>query len=453
MGMAFLKQSFSVIFLLEVIIMKIKKRFWNKLSQEERQNFLSRSEIDIAQVQDKVQAIIDKVRLEGDQALLHYNHLFDKSPLSMELRVSQDEIDQAVNSLDPELKKAMDYSIENIRRFHEAQRPEAMSLMEIRPGILAGEKSSPIDSVGLYVPRGRGSFPSMLYMLAVPAQVAGVPRICLVTPPDQDGNLDGATLYGAKQCGVTEIYKVGGAQAIAALALGTESIAPVVKLTGPGSMYVTAAKRLLYSQVDVGLPAGPSESILICDEDANPWKAALDILVEAEHGSDSSALLLTPSEDLADKVIPLMEEMIEEMPEPRKTFLRDVFKGYGGVLITESMEEACEVSNLYAPEHLQIHSRDPFYTLSLIRNAGEIMLGDHTPFSSANYSIGSNAVLPTGGKAKTYSAVSVRDFIKYSSVIQVTPQGHEDMKWAVTTLADYEGFPAHSQALKRREER
>jgi histidinol dehydrogenase len=180
---------------------------------------------------------------------------------------------------------------------------------------------------------------------------------------------------------------------------------------------------------------------------------ALDLMVEAEHGSDSSTLFITPSEDLADQVIKYLEEEIPKMPEPRCSFLEDVFTGYGGVIITKDMDEAYEISNIYAPEHLQLHTEQPFYSLSKIKNAGEIILGDNTPFSSANYAVGANAVLPTGGKAKTYSAVSVRDFIKYSSVIHVTPQGHEDLKDAVVTLADYEGFPSHSQALTRRNEK
>lgn len=433
--------------------MNIQKLVWSKLSDREKERFLKRSEIDIAEVLEKVRLIVEDVRKDGDKALRHYNHLFDNTPADMNLKVSESEIDEVMVSLDPKVKEALDYSIENIRRFHSIQKPEAMTMVEVRPGILAGEKASPIESAGLYVPRGRGSFPSMLTMLAVPAQIAGVQRICLVTPPDGEGKLDAATLYAARQCGISEIYKVGGSQAIAALALGTESIRPVDKIIGPGNMYVTAAKRLLYSQVDVGLPAGPSESVLIADEKADPWKAALDLLVEAEHGSDSSALLITPSEPLGDKVIEILKELIEETPEPRKGFLKDVFSAYGGIILAEDMDDACRISNLYAPEHLQIHSSNPLFLLSKITHAGEIILGDETPFSSANYSIGANAVLPTGGKARTYSAVSVRDFVKYSSVIQVTAEGHQDMKDHVITLAQYEDFPSHAQALIRREER
>ncbi|HAK47128.1 MAG TPA: histidinol dehydrogenase, partial [Spirochaeta sp.] len=237
---------------------------------------------------------------------------------------------------------------------------------------------------------------------------------------------------------------------IAALALGTESIAPVVKLSGPGSMYVAAAKRLLSSRVDPGLPAGPSESVVLADETADPEKVALDLMIEAEHGSDSSALLITPSAELAEKAAAIITEKTSALPQPRKSFVEDVLSGYGGIIITETIEEGAGIINTFAPEHLQIQTADPFDTLSLIENAGEILLGDNTPFSLANYSTGANAVLPTGGGAKTYSAVSVRDFIKYSSVVYATEKGLKGAAEHVKALADYEGFITHGNALKDR---
>lgn len=273
----------------------------------------------------------------------------------------------------------------------------------------------------------------------------------MVTPPNKDGSVDPGCLFAAKLCGIDEIYRIGGAQAIAALAYGTESIDPVVKITGPGSMYVTAAKRILYGRVDVGLPAGPSESMILADGTTNPWKIALDLLVESEHGSDSSAVLVTTSEDLAVKTAEHISNLVEDLPEPRKTFVTDVFSGYGVILLVDSIEEGAEIINDFAPEHLQLQTEEPFTTLSLIRNAGEILLGENIPFSAANYVTGANAVLPTGGSAKTFSAVSVRDFIKYSSVIFATKDGYADMKDHVINLADYEGFITHGNALKLRE--
>lgn len=431
--------------------MKINRYLWKSLSVEEKNRIFSRSQIDISEVLPAVQKIIDEVRIHGDEALRRYSLEFDRVDLSSRsLRVSPEEFDEAQKSLSPELKEALDFSIENVRRFHEKQIPEGIEPFEISPGIFGGEKVTPIESLGIYVPRGRGSFPSMLYMTALPAQIAGVKRICVVTPPDQEGRVDAACLYVARQCGIEEIYRVGGAQAIAALTYGTKSIAPVVKLTGPGSRYVTAAKRLVYGLIDVGLPAGPSESILLADESANPYVAALDLITESEHGGDSSALLITPSAALADKVAALLPSCIDRLPQQRREFVWAVMGGYGGILQTQTMEEAIEITNRLATEHLKIVTKDPFAVEKQIFNAGEIIIGEQTPFSAANYSIGPNAVLPTGGGAKTYSGVSVRDFVKYSSIIYTHSEGYEALEKRVPLLADYEGFSAHANAFLHR---
>jgi histidinol dehydrogenase len=431
--------------------MKINIRRWKDLKEEDRNLIFSRSELNINEVTQSVSDIIKQVKDGGDSAIKELTLKFDGVDLTGKpLAASKEEYAEAEKMLNEDLKSAIRYSIENVRKFHLSQKPGEMTFSEIRPGIFAGEKAMPIASAGLYVPRGRGSFPSMLYMLAVPASIAGVERIVVVTPPNQDGSIDPACLYAAKLCGVTEVYRVGGAQAIAALALGTESIAPVIKLSGPGSMYVAAAKRLLSSKIDPGLPAGPSESIVLADDSADPEKVALDLLIEAEHGSDSSALLITDSEKLAESAAAIIRLKTEALQEPRKTFVRDVLSGYGGIVITDTIEEGADIINEFAPEHLQIQTKDPFDTLSLIRNAGEILLGENTPFSIANYSTGANAVLPTGGGAKTYSAVSVRDFIKYSSVVYATSGGLKDAAGHVKTLADYEGFITHGNALKDR---
>ncbi len=432
--------------------MKPVIKTWAELSAEEKQYYLNRSELDISRVSESVSNIIAAVKKEGDGALRRFSKEFDGFDNdSLPLRVNAEEFADAERTLDNKVKRALEYAVENITLFHEAQKPSSMHFKEVRPGIIAGEKPTPIDSAGLYVPRGRGSFPSMLYMLAVPAKVAGVKRVCVVTPPDKDGKVDPGCLYAAKLCGVNEIYRVGGAQAVAALAYGTESIDPVVKITGPGSMYVTAAKRLLYGTVDVGLPAGPSESIVLADGSADPWKVALDLMVESEHGSDSSAILVTDSSSLAEKTAQYVEELTDKLPEPRKTFVNDVFKGYGVILLVDTIEEGAEIVNTFAPEHLQLQTSEPFTTLSLIKNAGEILLGSNLPFSAANYVTGANAVLPTGGTAKTFSAVSVRDFVKYSSVVFATEDGYNGFRDHVVTIADYEGFVTHGNALKLRE--
>lgn len=433
--------------------MVIPVRRWSALSPEEKRKIFTRSEEDISAVLNTVQTIIDDVRNRGDLALKDYALKFDKADLgSLSLKVSEDEFVQAEKSLSDDVKRALHFSIENVRRYHESQKPHGMTWVEVRPGIMAGERPLPIDSVGLYVPRGRGSFPSMVYMQAVPAQIAGVKRIVMVSPPLADGTIDPACLYAAKLCGVHEVYKTGGAQAIAALAYGTESIAPVVKINGPGSMYVTAARRLVYSQVDVGLPAGPSESAILADATAKPWKIALDLMVEAEHGSDSCALLVTTSEDLANQTALYIGALAEGLDEPRKTFVRDVFSGYGAILVCDTLEEGASIINDFAPEHLSIQTAEPLATVNLITNASEILLGEYLPFSAANYATGPNAILPTGGKAKTFGPLGVRDFMKHNSIIWTTQSGYDTLKPHVVTLSDYEGFETHGDAFRKRGE-
>jgi histidinol dehydrogenase len=430
--------------------MGLKYEFWNQVSAEKKEKVFSRSEIDIEAIRPQVSTIIQKVKEQGDQALLHYAQELDKVELSS-LAVSPEEWQAGIDALEQKVKDALDYAMENVRRFHSLQVPKGMEMMEVRPGILAGERATPIDAVGLYVPQGRGRFPSMLYMLSIPASLAGVPQIIVTTPPNDQGKVDPAVLYAAQKSGVHAIYKAGGAGAIAALAFGTETIPKVPKVVGPGSMWVTAAKRLLYGSLDVGLPAGPTESLLIADSQADPWKVALDLLVEAEHGSDSAAVLLTESENLAKAVIGHLEELIAKLPEQRRLFASDALSNYGGIFVVKDMDEAADIANEFAAEHIQLNTVQPWETLSKIHNGAEVLLGENIPFSAANYATGPNAVLPTGAKAKTYGPVSVRDFMKYCSVVYSTPLGYESFKEAVITLAEYEGFPAHAGALKLRE--
>ncbi|WP_319561495.1 histidinol dehydrogenase [Marispirochaeta sp.] len=432
--------------------MEIPVRRWRDLSNKQKETILQRSELNISEVSDTVKEIIRRIQDTGDAALKELSLELDKVDLNLHpLRVSEDEFDRARQVVSDEVKDALLFSIENVRIYHEAQLPRSIEMMEIRPGVYAGERATPIDSAAIYIPRGRGSFPSMLYMLAVPATIAGVPRIAVLTPPDRDGGIDPACLYTAEICGVEEIYRFGGAHGIAAMALGTESVSPVDKIIGPGSMYVAAAKRLLSDSVDIGLPAGPSESAILADAKADPYLLAIDLLTEAEHGADSSAILVCTDEALAARAAEHLSAEIEKLPQPRKDFVHAVFSGYGAVITAGSIEEAAEIINLYAPEHLQVQCHDPFDVLPLIRNAGEIILGSNTPFSAANYAIGANAVLPTGGRARTYSPVSVRDFMKYSSVIYATRAGNALLSEHVEVLAEYEGFPAHKNAvLKRR---
>ncbi|NNM66677.1 MAG: histidinol dehydrogenase [Spirochaetales bacterium] len=433
--------------------MTVPVHFWRDLSSSDRERIFARSEQDIADVASAVTQVLNEVKNRGDAALRDFALRFDGADLhDKSLLVSPEEYKVAENLLTENVKEALRYAISNVKKFHQSQIPQTMAWVEVRPGLLAGERPLPIDSVGLYVPRGRGSFPSMVYMQAIPANMAGVKRIVMVSPPLPDGSIDPACLYAAQLCGVHEFYKVGGAQAVGALTFGTESIAPVVKVTGPGSRWVAAAKRQVSHRIDVGLPAGPSEAAILADSSAFPWKLALDLMVEAEHGSDSSVLLVTDSPELARQTAQYVGALAEGLEEPRKTFVRDVFSGYGAILVCSNIEEGAQIINDFAPEHLSIQTREPFTTLHLIRNASEILLGDNLPFSGANYAAGPNAILPTGGNAKTFGPLSVRDFIKFSSVIFATGTAYDELKSPVTVLSDYEGFKTHADAFRKRGE-
>lgn len=422
------------------------------MTPEELNRIKKRSETDIHDALDLAAEMIRMIKMHGDAAVVKYARQFDYADAAVEtLKVSDAEFAAARASLDPKLKQAIEMAHANILRFHERQMPEEMWLTELEPGILAGEKITPIVSVGLYVPRGKGSFPSVMLMLAVPASVAGVEKVIVCTPPGADGTIDAASLFAAEICGVRNIYKLGGIQAVAAMALGTDTIPKVSKIIGPGNTYVTAAKRLLYGTVDVGLPAGPSESIILADESTDPELAALDLLIEAEHGPDSAALLVTHSVQVAERAKEAVIAFMAELPEQRREFCRKVLSGYGGIVLTASFEQSIAFINDYAPEHLEILVEDPLGVLGRIKNAGEILLGKHTPISIANYCLGLNAILPTGGFAKSYSSVSVFDFLKRAGVGYLTREGFDRLKETTAVMATYEGFAAHAMAVVERE--
>ncbi|MBN2551273.1 MAG: histidinol dehydrogenase [Spirochaetales bacterium] len=432
--------------------LKINVHEWDKLDEPRREQLCRRVEAEIpAEVMDAVREVIEAVQREGDAALIRYTEKFDRVDLKgASLRVSEEEIRRAEEDLPNQLKEAIRFAAENVRRVHESQRPGALELSEVRPGVFVGERSRAIPSVGLYVPHGRGRFPSVMYMQGIPAGVAGVRRIAAISPPDEEGRVDPACLFAARICGIGEVYRVGGIQGIVALAVGTESVPRVDKILGPGSLYVAAAKRALAHRVDVGLPAGPSEAIVLADESADPARAALDLITEAEHGSDSSAFLVTHHRALAAAVEQALPGLLASLHTQRAAFVADVLSGFGGIVITGTLEQSIEFVNRYAPEHLQIACRDPMFLLERIENAGEILLGQNSAFSMANYAAGCNNVIPTGGWTRTSSPLSVRDFLKSSSVLYVGAQGVPALGDPVATLAAYEGFSAHELAVRRR---
>jgi histidinol dehydrogenase len=421
------------------------------MSFEERTRLYRRVGVNLETLMAQVAPILNEVRLRGDDAVREFTKRFDRADIDpSQFRVSPEEMDRAVKELPDDLREAIELSISNIRKFHERQIEPPFWEIEISPGIIAGEKVLPIASVGLYVPRGKGSFPSMMMMAGVPAKVAGVERIVVVTPPDEQGKADPATIAAARMIGLDELYAVGGVQAIAALAYGTATIPRVDKIVGPGSGYVLAAKQILSTEVDTGLPAGPSEAIILADDSTDPLTAVTDLLIEAEHGPDSSAYLVTSDESLAQKALELIPELVSALPDQRKAFCEAVFQSNGGVVLAENLDQAVEFINGFAPEHLQILTRNPHETLETIKYAGEVLLGPFTPGTLANYSIGPNAILPTSGFARTASALSVRDFTRRMSFSTVSEEGFKNLAPKTLTLARYEGFAAHAAALELR---
>ncbi len=423
---------------------------WAETLGEQREKILARSGQDIEAFVPQAQAIIDRIKAEGDKAIVDLTKKFDGADLvSVGLRVTPEEIEAAANNLAPEVKEAIDISYQNIKTFHERQLPEEIWLTEVAPGLMGGEKITPIESCVLYVPRGTAAYPSVLLMLGVPAKVAGVKRIAIATPPQPDGRVDDASLYAASLVGIDEIYRFGGVQAVAAFALGTESVKPVLKMVGPSNIYASAAKKILYGTLDVGPPAGPSESIILADETSDANLVASDLLIEAEHGPYSAALVVTPSEALANEVKRLIPEKVSALPKKQQDYITTVFGNYGGIILTDSMDEAVDFVNDYAPEHLEVLTEDPMSLLGKLKNAGEIMLGRYTPISLCNYSLGVNAILPTGGRAKTASVVTVFDFMKRTSISYATQEGFESLRHHVAAFADFEGFPAHAAAVRK----
>lgn len=421
------------------------------MTAKEKEFVMKRAELDISEQMKLAKEVSDDIRERGDAAVLEYTAKFDRVPLTQDkIKVTAEEIEAGYQRLDAETREAIAYAAKNIKNFHEKQMPEEMWFTEVDKGLLVGEKTTPIVDVCLYVPGGKGSFPSVLLMLGVPAKVAGVEKIVVVTPPNAKGEVDDAILAAAKIIGITEIYKVGGIQAVAAVAFGTETIPKCHKIIGPGNSYATAAKRVLANYIDAGLPAGPSECIILADENADPHKVALDWMIEAEHGPDSAALLVTHSKKLVEEAAAIVEEQLKKISPRRQEFVTTNFNTYGGAIVTESLEESIAFVNEYAPEHMEVMCEKPFDVLPKIKNAGEILLGDYTPVTLCNFVLGPNAILPTGQFAKTYSSVSVLDFLKRSSVGYASKDGFEMVRDYAYKIAKVEGFDTHALAVKER---
>lgn len=422
------------------------------LTEETRENILEnllqRSPNQYGEYESKVAEIIENVRTKGDEALFDYTKMFDRVSQSKEtVRVTQKELKEAYEKLPKELVEVMKRAACNITEYHSKQ--VRYSWFDTKEdGTILGQKITPIERVGVYVPGGKAAYPSSVLMNTLPAKVAGVSRIVMTTPPDRDGNVNPGTLVAADIAGITEIYKVGGAQAIAALAFGTQSVPKVDKIVGPGNIFVALAKKNVYGHVSIDSIAGPSEILVLADETANPAYVAADLLSQAEHDELASAILITTSKELAEKVDAEVERLINVLS--RKEILRASIDRYGYILVADSMEDAVDTANAIASEHLEIVTREPFAVMTKIKNAGAIFLGEHACEPLGDYFAGPNHVLPTNGTAKFFSPLSVDDFIKKSSIISYTREALSAARDDIEALAQWEGLTAHANSVSVR---
>ena len=398
------------------------------------------------QQRQTVLAIIEEVRRNGDRVLKEYTEKFDGVSLES-LQVSEHEVRQAYHEVDERLVQIIREAAENIRQYHERQKRESWMMMK-EDGTILGQKVTPLDSVGLYVPGGTAAYPSSVLMNVIPAQVAGVQRIAIVSPPGKEGTLPAGVLVAANELGITEIYKVGGAQAIAALAYGTETIQPVDKIFGPGNIYVALAKREVFGQVAIDMIAGPSEIVILADETAKANEVAADLLSQAEHDERASAILVTPSMALALEVAAEVGRQLERLP--RKEIAQTAIEQYGAIYVTDTMKRAVAAVNELAPEHLEIITSDPMSLLGQIRHAGAIFLGRFSSEPVGDYFAGTNHVLPTNGTARFSSGLSVDEFVKKSSIILYSEQALKNNYEKIAALARLEGLEAHARAVEER---
>ena len=409
-------------------------------------DILLRSQFSHDDINEKVKAILEDVKQNGDNALKKYAKMFDNAEID-NLEVTQEEIDEAYKNTDEKFKETLKLAYNNIEKFHKKQLRNSYITNE-EDGIVMGQIINPIEKVGVYIPGGTAVYPSSLLMNVVPAKVAGVNEIVLVSPPNKEGKINSNILAAAKVAGVNRVFKTGGAQAIAALSYGTESIPEVYKIVGPGNIYVAMAKRLVFGEVSIDMVAGPSEVLIIADETASPIHIAADMLAQAEHDKLASSILITTSKEIAEKTKEELYKQLEKLS--RKDIAMESIENNGRIIITETIDEAIYISNEIAPEHLEISIKDPFSVLSKVKNAGSIFLGDYTPEALGDYLSGANHVIPTSGTAKFASPLSVDDFIKKSYITYYTKDALEKVKDNVINFAEHESLEAHANSVRIR---
>ena len=415
------------------------------LKDDDLRVLLSR-DVGISDVLPAVNEIIMEIGEKGDEALFKYTEKFEGARID-DLRVSEEEIDAAYDLVEERLLEALSQAADNIFQFHNQQKDRELWMTEVAPGVSVGQKVVPLDSVGAYVPGGRASYPSSALMNIIPAKVAGVSRIAVCTPPKADGSITPLTLVAADMAGADEIYKLGGAQAIAAMGLGTESIERVQKIVGPGNVYVTAAKMLMRGSVEIDFPAGPSEVLILADRTADPGVIAADMIAQGEHDPKSISVLVALDDLLAGAVV---EELKIQAAGAARMEIVQQSLDHSAVLLAADLDEALDFCNAFAPEHLEIITADPMGAFRSIRNAGSVFLGRYTPVAAGDYASGTNHVLPTSGYARTFSGLNVDHFTKKISVQMITDEGLLGLEDTITTLAEAEGLRAHAESVRRR---
>lgn len=409
------------------------------------ENLLKRSPNNYGKFESAVADILARVKEQGDEALFTYTREFDKVDVTKEtIRVTEEEIKEAYTKVDPALIEVIRKALVNIRSFHEKQRQNSWFTSETN-GTMLGQKITPLNRVGVYVPGGKAVYPSSVLMNIVPAKVAGVSQIVMTTPPGKDGKVNPSTLVAANEAGADEIYKVGGAQAIGALAYGTESIPKVDKIVGPGNIFVALAKKAVYGYVSIDSIAGPSEILVLADETANPRYVAADLLSQAEHDELASAILITTSKELAEKVDEEVKGFVEVLS--RKEIISKSLENFGYILIAENMDEAIDAANEIASEHMEIVTANPFEVMMKVKNAGAIFIGEYSSEPLGDYFAGPNHVLPTNGTAKFFSPLSVDDFVKKSSIVYYSRQALKDIHKDIIQFATSEQLTAHANSI------
>lgn len=424
--------------MIEIINSADKERRQQKLNQ-----LLTRGVSFDSDLIAQVKGILDNVRNHGDDALIDYTRRFDGVELQPEeLKLNEEAIERVAAGVDDKVLSALRRAIQNVRQFHERQLERSWE-MEPTPGVVLGQRVQPIESVGLYVPGGTAAYPSSVLMNVIPAQVAGVPRIAVATPPRSVAS-NPAVAAALRELKVDEVYSIGGAQAIAALAFGTKTVRAVHKITGPGNRFVAAAKQLVFGVVGIDSIAGPTEVVIVADDSARAQYVAADLLAQAEHAEDSAALLITQSANLAETV--LLEIGLQLSALPRAAIIRKSLEQFGAIFITDTLDEAFELVNQLAPEHVQVMTTDADHDSKKIRHAGAVFVGQYSPTALGDYFAGPNHVLPTGGTARFSSPLTVHDFIKRTSVVRYSSTALRDAAEAIATLANIEGLAAHAQS-------